>query len=61
MFKSFARILPNLLILFLLLLPSSSYNLLKAQSKKANNGFRMMTYNIRYAGDEKIDGIKLLE
>ena len=61
MFKALKRIFPNLLLLlillFFLLLPSFSYNLLMAQSEKADDVFRVMTYNIRYAGNEETDGV----
>ncbi len=59
MFKALKGIFPNflLLVLFLLLLPSFSYNLLIAQSEKVNDVFRVMTYNIRYAGSEETDGV----
>jgi endonuclease/exonuclease/phosphatase family metal-dependent hydrolase len=59
MFKALKRIFPNFLlfILFLLLLSSFSYNLLIAQSEKVNDVFRVMTYNIRYAGNEETDGV----
>lgn len=61
MSKPFKIILPNFLLLilflFLLLLPSFSFNLLIAQSEKADDVFRVMTYNIRYAGSEETDGV----
>ena len=57
MIKALKRIFPNLLLLFFLLMPSFSYNLLMAQSEKADDVFRVMTYNIRYAGNEETDGV----
>lgn len=59
MLKVLNRIFPKylLIFLFLLLLPSFPYNLLVAQSEKANDVFRVMTYNIRFAGNEEIDGV----
>jgi len=55
MFKALKRIFPNLLLL--LLFPSHSDNLLIAQSEKVDDVFRVMTYNIRYAGNEETDGV----
>jgi endonuclease/exonuclease/phosphatase family metal-dependent hydrolase len=53
MFKALKRIFPT----FLLLFPGFSDNLLIAQSEKDNDAFRVMTYNIRYAGNEETDGV----
>jgi endonuclease/exonuclease/phosphatase family metal-dependent hydrolase len=57
MFKALKRIFSNFLLLFLLIFSDLSSNLLMAQSEKVNDVFRVMTYNIRYAGNEETDGV----
>jgi endonuclease/exonuclease/phosphatase family metal-dependent hydrolase len=59
MFKALKRIFSNFLLLFLLLFPDLSSNLLIAQSEKVDDIFRVMTYNIRYAGNEETDGVNV--
>ena len=43
----------SILILSFIIYPTSTLG----QADEINNQFRVMTYNIRYAGDEKIDGV----
>src|SRR3989304_4773990 len=47
------KIALSILILSFIIYPTSTLG----QADEINNQFRVMTYNIRYAGDEKIDGV----
>lgn len=57
MFKALKGIFSNFLLLLILIFPDHSSNLLIAQSEKVDDAFRVMTYNIRYAGSEETDGV----
>jgi len=57
MFKTLVKNQSTFSFLFLILFISLSNSLLPAQKENGKEVFRVMTYNIRYAGNEETDGV----
>ena len=57
MFKTLVKNQSTFVFLFLILFISLSNSVLPAQKENGKEVFRVMTYNIRYAGNEETDGV----